>query len=381
MFLWWFVDPFTAIALTVAYIIGFVVLIVFAGLLAPKVARRFAGKFSLQASMMIIGLLVIVAGLAGVGLTAYILAGVLGEQLSAGVIVGILTFVLVLNIISYLISPLTINILYGAKPSAQLQEIVNSVARRLGMSRPPKAVVVHGPPNAFAYGNILFGKYIAVTDSLLEIVNRDELEAIIGHELGHHKHRDNAIMLFMGLIPSVLYFIGITLIRMGFISGYARAAYGERRREGVGGVALILAGALAVILSFIVQVLILAFSRLREYYADTAGAMAAGVRSMQRALARLHVFYNSYEYAKDAIARSKIKALFIYALTEVYANPFYRRTPPYREIREVDIDRVVEELKKREVSDVSEFFSTHPAIPKRIRFLETLYYKPHTTIA
>jgi heat shock protein HtpX len=376
----WFVDPFTAIALTVAYIIGFIVLIVFAGLLAPRVARRFAGKFSLQASMMIIGLLVIIAGLAGVGLTAYILAGVLGEQLSAGVIVGILTFVLVLNIISYLISPLTINIVYGARPSAQLQEVVNSVARRLGMSKPPKAVVVNGPPNAFAYGNILFGKYVAVTNSLLEIVNRDELEAIIGHELGHHKHRDNAIMLFMGLIPSVLYFIGITLIRMGLIYGYARAAYGERRREG-GGVALILAGALAVILSFIVQVLVLAFSRLREYYADTAGAMAAGVRSMQRALARLHVFYNSYEYAKEAIARSKIKALFIYALTEVYANPFYRRTPPYREIREVDIDRVVEELKKREVSDVSEFFSTHPAIPKRIRFLETLYYKPHTTIA
>jgi heat shock protein HtpX len=377
---WFLYDPFTAIALFTAYIVGFIVLIIAAGVLAPRVARGFTGRFTLQASMLIIGLIVVLSGLAGVGLTAYIIGGVLGESITTGFIAGIILFILVLNIISYLVSPITINIMYGAKPSPELQDVVNSVARRLGFANPPKAVVVNGPPNAFAYGNILFGKYVAVSNTLLEMVDREELEAIIGHELGHHRHRDNAIMLFMGMIPSILYFLGVTLIRIGFISSYARSAYSGRRREGGGGLLLALAGVAAVVVSFIVQVLVLAFSRLREYYADTSGARAAGIRPMQRALARLHVYYTHAVSAKEAVSSSKIKALFIYALTEAYANPFYRRYPTGREVRDVDIDRVVEELKKKEVSDVSEFFSTHPAIPKRIRFLESLAFKPITDL-
>jgi len=230
---WLFYDPFTAISLFIAYILGFIVLMITASIIAPRVARKFAGRFTLQTSMLIIGLLVVISGLAGVGLTAYLIGGLLGGEVTSGFIASILIFVLIMNIISYLISPVTINLMYNAKPSPQLQEIVNSVAMRLGFTRPPKAMIVHGPPNAFAYGNILFGRYVAVSNTLLELMSREELEAVIGHELGHHKHRDNAVMLFMGLIPSVLYFLGVTLIRLGFISGYARTVYSDRRREGM----------------------------------------------------------------------------------------------------------------------------------------------------
>ncbi len=368
--MWLFYDPFTAISLFIAYILGFIVLMITASIIAPRVARKFAGRFTLQTSMLIIGLLVVISGLAGVGLTAYLIGGLLGGEVTSGFIASILIFVLIMNIISYLISPVTINLMYNAKPSPQLQEIVNSVAMRLGFTRPPKAMIVHGPPNAFAYGNILFGRYVAVSNTLLELMSREELEAVIGHELGHHKHRDNAVMLFMGLIPSVLYFLGVTLIRLGFISGYARTVYSDRRREGNGGFILVLAGIIAVIASFIVQVLVLAFSRLREYYADTSGAQAAGRRAMQRALARLHLYYNSVDIAREAIANSKLKALFIYAFTEAYANPFYRRYPSGINFRDIDIDEIVEKLKRVEVNDINEFFSTHPAIPKRIRFLD-----------
>jgi heat shock protein HtpX len=200
----------------------------------------------------------------------------------------------------------------------------------------------------------------------------DELRAIIGHELGHHKHRDNAIMLFMGLIPSVLYFLGVTLVRIGIISGYARSL-SSRRREGGGGLVLVLAGVLAIVVSFIIQILILAFSRLREYYADSTGAYVTSPRAMQRALARLHVYYSGAPRAREEVAGSKLKALFIYAFTETYANPFYRYSHVV-DPRSVDIDRVVEDLKRAETEDISEFFSTHPPIPKRIRFLDTLYY-------
>jgi Heat shock protein. Metallo peptidase. MEROPS family M48B len=207
--MWIIYDPFTTISLILAYIVGFTVLLFAAGYLAPRVAKKFSNKFSLQASMAIIGLIIIVAGFAGVGITAYMIASLLGVEDTAGLITSIIIMVLILNIISYLVSPLTINIMYSAKPSAQLQELVNDVARKLGFSKPPRAVLVNGPPNAFAYGNFIFGKYVAVTTSLMEITSTDELKAIIGHELGHHRHKDNTIMLFMGLIPSLLYFMGV----------------------------------------------------------------------------------------------------------------------------------------------------------------------------
>jgi heat shock protein HtpX len=369
---WLFYSPSLLLTLILVYIIGFTVMLIGAGYIAPRVARRVARRLSLQASMAILGLIVILSGIAGVGIVAYVLLGVLEVEMTAGFIVSILILVLILNMLSYLLSPFMINTMFRAKSDPALQRVVDEVAATLGFSKPPKAVVVEGPPNAFAYGNILAGRYVAISRSLMAITTPDELKAVIGHELGHHKHRDNAIMLFMGLIPSVLYFLGVTLVRLGIISGYARSL-SSRRREGGGGLVLILAGVVAIVVSFIVQILVLAFSRLREYYADSTGAYATSPRAMQRALARLHVYYTGAPRAREEVAGSKLKALFIYALTETYANPFYRYSPVV-DPRSVDIDRVIEDLKRSETEDILEFFSTHPPIPKRIRFLDTLYY-------
>jgi heat shock protein HtpX len=93
---------------------------------------------------------------------------------------------------------------------------------------------------------------------------------------------------------------------------------------------------------------------------------------MQRALARLHVYYRGAPRAREEISSSKLKALFIYAFTEAYASPFYSYTPLV-DPRSVDIDKIVEELKRAKTEDISEFFSTHPPIPTRIRSLEALY--------
>ncbi|MEM0000272.1 MAG: M48 family metalloprotease [Desulfurococcaceae archaeon] len=367
-------DPFTLLALILAYIVGFTVLALMAGYIAPRIAKRFSEKLPLYASMTIVGLLVVVSGFAGVGLTAYMISGVIGVESTTSMIIAILVIVVVLNAITYINSPLIINIMYNAKPSAQLQEVVNRVAKKLGFAKPPKAVVVRGPPNAFAYGNFIFGRYVAVSSSLVEITTPEELEAIIGHELGHHKHRDNAIMLFMGLIPSLLYFLGIMLIRTGILVGYTRSYSSSRRREGGGGLLLVLTGVVTVVVSFIVQVLVLAFSRLREYYADATGAYATTTKAMQRALARIHVYYTQRPAALETVSNSKLKALFIYAFMDTFANPFYRPALPARDPRNVDVDHVIEQLKKQKTEDVSEFFSTHPPIPKRIRFLDTLVF-------
>jgi heat shock protein HtpX len=246
---------------------------------------------------------------------------------------------------------LLINMAYGARPDPRLQQIVDEVAARLGAPFRLKAVVVDGPPNAFAYGNFLTGRYVAVTSSMLSLTDRRELEAVIGHEIGHHLHRDNALMLLFGVLPSIVYYLGVTAVHMGLSSSNSRG----------GSPVLIAVGVLAVLASFLIQLLVLAFSRLREYYADTAGAKAAGKEAMQFALAKIHKFYFSAPEARVAIQESKFRALFIYALVNAVANPFVTVTRSE-----------VEAIKRSEYSAFQEIFSTHPPIPKRLRFLDQL---------
>ncbi|WP_448577663.1 zinc metalloprotease HtpX [Thermosphaera sp.] len=361
-------------AMILAYAVGFIALMLLAGLIAPKVARKLTNKFSLYTSMYLAGALAVFTGIAGLALIFTVVAEAAGLVVSTLFIAGLAVFILIINLLSYLFSPLMINLAYGAKPDAELQGIVNRVAEKAGFRKPPKAVVVRGPPNAFAYGNLLLGRYVAVSSEMLRITNREELEAVIGHELGHHKHRDNALMLFMGIFPSLIYYLGVMLIRAGILSGASRLS--SRDRRGGGGVFFILVGIAAIVLSFVVQILVLAFSRLREYYADAHGAKVSSPRSMQRALAKLHLYYEYYERGYEQLSNSKLKALFIYALTESLANPFYHYIPPPPRDFNIDVDQVIEELKKKEEGGFKEIMSTHPPIPKRLRFLDYVGFRP-----
>ncbi|MCS7129966.1 MAG: zinc metalloprotease HtpX [Archaeoglobaceae archaeon] len=319
-------------------ILGYVVMFALASTVAPKVAGKFAGKFSLYTSMLLL-LILILAMSAGVIYLILVFAGLTID------LYALLIFLLAINILIYLLSPYIINMSYGAKKSEELQRVVNEASAMLRV-KPPKAVVVHSPPNAFAYGNFLTGKFVAVSDSLLNMLSRDELMAVIGHEIGHHKHRDNLFMLLLGLLPSLIFYLGYMLIRSS----------AEDRR----GAQLAIVGILAVIVSFIIQVLVLAFSRLREYFADTEGVFVAGKEAMQRSLAKIHYFYYKYPSVKAEIAESKFRTLFIYALVNAVAEPFTR----------ADIER----LKKEKVSPIQEFLSTHPPIPKRLAFIDSLRF-------
>jgi len=352
---------FDPIAL-VLMVLGYAVMFLLASKVAPKVAGRLSGALSLYASMALTLVLIILVFTGVIFGIVYAIQAYRGAPISLSdpgaisFVLSIMAFVVIVNLVIYLISPLMINMFYGATPDPRLQEVVNRVAARLGV-KPPKAVRVRGPPNAFAYGNILTGKYVAVTEGMLELVDERELEAVVGHEIGHHKHRDNAIMLFLGILPSVVYYLGVYLVHMGLWGGYSS------RRNGSSPLLLVLVGVAAVIVSFVLQILILAFSRLREYYADLEGARAAGRSAMQAALAKLHIFYRRNPEVHQSVGESKLRALFIYALTDAVAEPFYRVT-------RADIERIM----RSEYSPIEEMLATHPPIPKRLRFLENLPY-------
>lgn len=369
-----FLDPFSFMTLMIVYIVSFMVIIVISMLIAPKVAEKISGRFSLRVSMGISMLSILVGGLAGIGVITYVLASAIGETPLPYLIFGIIVAYMIFNGLVYLVSPFMINIMYGARRDPELQKIVDQVASKSGFSKPPKAVVVKGPPNAFAYGNFLTGRYVAVSTAMLKLVDKSELEAVIGHELGHHKHRDSAIMLFIGMIPSVLYFTGLLLIRLGLISGYTSRRDGERK--GGGGLIFLLIGLFAVVMSIILNILVLAFSRLREYYADLHGALVSGARSMQRSLAKLYLYYNRFDEDRDFVSNSRIKALFIYAFTQAVANPYfepyYSRSVGVSDINWRDIDYYIEKIKRVEEPVAKEIMSTHPPIPKRLRFLDKI---------
>ncbi len=317
--------------------LGYALMLILASTIAPRVASRVSGKFSLFTSMLLLALLIILIS-AG---TIYTILSFAGYYIS---IYALIVFLVAVNLLMYLVSPFIINLSYSAKRDEELQMVVNSVARRLNV-KPPKAVVVNSPPNAFAYGNILTGRYVAISDSLISMLDRDELEAVIGHEIGHHKHKDNLVMLLFGLLPSVIFYLGYALIH---------ASFRDDRR----GMQLAAVGFAAVIISFLVQILVLAFSRLREYYADFEGTRVAGKDAMQRSLAKIHLFYHRYPRYMDVIADSKFRTLFIYAFVNAVAEPITR----------MDIER----LKNAKVSPIQEFLSTHPPIPKRLRFIDSI---------
>jgi len=319
------------------YVAGYLLMLMIAVVLAPRVAGALSARLTLYGAMALTGVLVVLT----TTLVIYLFVLIAEPTFATtSFLAGLVAFVALVNLITYLASPYIINRAYGARPDPELQQIVDKVARRLGTKPKFKAVVVYGPPNAFAYGNFLAGRYVAVTRSLLSLVDRRELEAVIGHEIGHHLHRDNAIMLMFGIMPSVVYYLGEFAVRAGINS-----LDDENVR---GALALIGFGVLAIIASFVIQLLVLAFSRLREYYADTKGARAAGKEAMQSALIKLHQYYMG-RYARKKLAKSKLRALFIYALTSAVANPFFD-------------SELFEEL-----------LSTHPPIHKRIEFLDKYF--------
>ena len=91
-------------------------------------------------------------------------------------------------------------------------------------------------PNAFAYGNFLTGSRIAVTRGLLNTLEIEEIEAVMAHEIGHIKHREMSIKMFVSLLPAIFYWIGRVMMYSIWLSSWGsqrqtrRISYPSRDR-------------------------------------------------------------------------------------------------------------------------------------------------------
>lgn len=303
-----------------------------------------------------------------IGLTTLVIAGVL-SFVGAFNIYFVASFVIVLNVLQWLFAPYIIDAVYKVrelKPSELpwLHQFLLEISRKSGVE-PPKLMVAEIPiPNAFAYGSPIAGRRVAVTRGLIESLPREEIEAVVGHEIGHLKHRDVEVMMIASLLPALVFILGRWLMIAGIFSG------GRRDREG-GGPILFLIGSLLMLFSFILNLLVLGLSRLREYYADAHSAMSVrnGALKLQNALVRLAVETRRVARMGVEVSNfSQFRALLI-------ADPVkaVEEGGVLERRRYTSIAREVEAFKRRELTladKLLELFSTHPNIVKRIRALD-----------
>src|SRR5881409_3985962 len=160
---------------------------------------------------------------------------------------------------------------------AQLASQSNIPVHRIAISPDPT-------PNAFVFGRTSKGATLAVHQGLLQRLNEDEIEGVIGHELGHVKHRDFIVVTMISAIPLVAYLIARSVLWGGYVSGIG--GRGSNRNNSAG--ALIVIAIVAYVVYILTTLLALRLTRLRESYADAYSAYLTGhPRELESALTKI----------------------------------------------------------------------------------------------
>ncbi len=247
----------------------------------------------------------------------------------------ILAFVIAagMNFFIYFYSDKLALAMYRAQPVTREQlprayEVVERMTGRLGLPMPKIYVIPTESPNAFATGRNPKHASVAVTHGILQLLNDDELEGVLAHELGHVKNRD----ILTSSIAATLAGAITLLARMAWfaeIFGFGGGGGRDRRGGGLSAIFMII---LAPIAAVLIQ---LAVSRSREYEADATGAHITGnPYALASALEKL----DAYSKRMPMIGSPTTAHLFI-------VQPLLSR------------------------GDFANMFSTHPPIAKRIERL------------
>jgi heat shock protein HtpX len=189
----------------------------------------------------------------------------------------------VMNFVAYFFSDKIALATYRAQPVTreQLPRVYNVVERmtqRIGLPMPKIYVIPMDSPNAFATGRNPSHASVAVTQGILNLLNDEELEGVLAHELGHVNNRDILISSVAATIAGAITYLS----RFAFFFGGDRE---ERRGGGLGAILMLI---LAPIAAMLIQ---LAVSRSREYQADATGAHFTGnPYALARALAKLDAY-------------------------------------------------------------------------------------------
>jgi len=261
----------------------------------------------------------------------------------AGLGIALLVWV-ILSLIAYFQGDSILLGMSGAKKITaddhpRLYNVVEEMKIASGLEKMPDIYIIDDPAlNAFATGRDANKASVAITSGLLQKLNRDELQGVIGHEVSHIKNRDVLLMAMCGVLLGTIVILAWYGSRFLFFSG-AGSRRGSSRGGGQGQIIILIVALVFLILAPIfAQLIYFAISRKREYLADASSALYTRYpEGLASALEKLAASTDQLRTANQATAPMYI------------INPF----------------------RKRGLS-ASDLSSTHPPISERIRILRAM---------
>ena len=285
---------------------------------------------------------------AGLGVLLLVLGYVLGLYFFENAIAGLIIALVVwgfMYLLAYFQGESILLAVSGARKinrddHPRLYNIVEEMKIACGLEKMPDIYIVDDPaPNAFATGRSPARASVAVTSGLLQRLNRDELQGVIGHEMAHIKNRDVMLMSVAGIILGTIVILAWYATRVLFFSGMSGGGRRSSKSEGGGQIIILAVGIVLMILAPIAaQMLYFAISRKREYLADASSALYTRYpEGLASALEKIAASTDQLKKVNQATA------------------PMYT-VNPFRE-------------KGRAASDLT---STHPPISQRVKILRAM---------
>lgn len=289
--------------------------------------------------------LIIVLFMVFVAITIYIISNAIGYYM--GYEPGGLGFVGVALIISglmslgsYYYSDKIVLAISGAKPADRARDflfftVTENLCIATGLPKPTLYVIDDTAPNAFATGRDPKHAVLCATTGILNKLTRTELEGVIAHELSHVKNYDVRLMSIVSVMVGMIALIGDMFLRMSW--------GGRRDRDSkAGSIFLILGLVFAILSPIIAQLIQLAVSRRREFFADAGSvSITRQPQGLISALQKISSDHEPLEAANKATAH-----LYI-------VNPF-------------------KENERRAVHWFANLFNTHPPVSDRIKALQVM---------
>ncbi len=214
----------------------------------------------------------------------------------------------------------------------ELHRMVESLAAKADLPKPKVGIMASPVPNAFATGRSPKNAVVAVTDSIMRTLNREELEAVLAHEISHVKNRDMLTLTMASFLSMLAFLIMRNWFFMGLFGG------GGNRDNNMG--ALILVYVVSILVWIVSTLLTRALSRYREFAADRG---SAALTENPRAL--------------------------ISALQKISGRMDYVPAEKKQEVEGANAFFIIPAISGRSLMDL---FSTHPSLEKRVAALEEL---------
>jgi heat shock protein HtpX len=255
-----------------------------------------------------------------------------------------------------------------------LESMVKDLAKRSGIPMPKLATVPNNTPNAFTFGRTSSSATLALHEGLLNNLNESEVKGVIGHELGHIKHKDYIVITVLSALPLIAYLVAQVAFRAGVFSSYSG---GRGKNQGNAGVVLIAVGVISFVVYIVSFLAVMRLSRLREHYADAYSAYVTGSpRSLESGLAKITYGLSLSPKPDEA---GSTRAFFIEDphLAKQEIQMIMQNKDEYDldhdgVLDERELELAMEKEAKSTWRQLNSLFATHPPTFKRILLLKEI---------